>query len=171
MRCTKLAVYSPEDVQVMVGVSKVEGFSIDSVVGISKVSNVYTPKINADGTVSRTHNGNNVINVSVSLSNASEWNQIFTYMSLLDRTLQMGKFPLMIKDDQGSSLLVSPSTWIEKVPDTNFTTSIENRDWVLCCSHAILNVGGNFKEGSAAMDVINTLAGGAAGSGILNAIL
>lgn len=168
MNCTKLAVYSPEDIQVMVGTSKVDGFSLDSVISIAKVNNNYVPKINADGSVSRTHKGDNVFNVSISLSNASEWNQIFTYMTLVDRTLQMGKFPLLIKDDQGSSILVSPTTWIERMPDSSYTTGVETREWLLCCSHAVFNIGGNFKEGSTAMDVVNTLAGGAA---VVNMIL
>ena len=168
MDCDKLAVYSPEDVKVLIGVGAVDGFALNSIVSVAKVNSTYVSKINSDGSVSRTHKGDNVYNVAISLSNASEWNQVFTYMMLVDRATQMGKFPVLIKDDQGTSLLVSPTSWIEKLPDSSFTTEVDTRDWLICCSHAIFNVGGNYEVGGMAMDVVNTLAGGA---GLLGQVL
>lgn len=168
MSCHKLAVYSPEDIYVFVGTSKVEGFSLDSVVSISKVNSVYIQNINSDGSVSRTHKGDDVYNVAISLNNASEFNQVLTYLTLVDRATQMGKFPMMIKDQQGGTLFNSATSWVEAMPDSNFTSTLENRDWLICCSHAHFNVGGNFNEGSAAMDIVNTIAGGA---GVIGGIL
>lgn len=167
MSC-KIAVYSPEDVKVLIGVSAVDGFDIDDVVSITKVNEVYTQKINSDGSVSRTHKGDNVFNVAISLSAASEWNQILTHLVTVDRLTQMGKFPVFIKDQQGESLFTSPTSWVEKIPDTDYTTSIGTRHWLLCCSHGVLNLGGNYEQSSFAKDVLNGIAGG---SNVLGGLL
>lgn len=165
---SKIAVYSPQDVKVYLGgVYELDGFIEGTFIAIEKIDQLFSQKITSDGMVVRSHKGNMAYRVNITLANTSESNQVLTYLMLVDFATQVGKFPLMIKDHQGSSLLFSPSTWIESQPKSNFGLSVEPREWTLVSPFATLNLGGNYEETGVAMDVVNTLAGAAGGVGAI----
>ena len=171
-----IAVYSPEEVDVFIaGVYKLDGYIEGKFLSVNRKDSLFSTSTSSDGMVSRVHNGNMVYTVTVTLASTSESNQVLTYLSLIDFATQMGKFPLFIKDKQGSTLLFSPTTWIEKQPNSDFGLSVEAREWELTCSQAVFNLGGNHSQSSGAMDAINTILGGAAGiqgvSGLIGGLL
>lgn len=175
MSCKRIAVYSPEDVKVFLGgVYEVKGFVDDTFISIERISEVFSHKITSDGTVVRSHKGNMAYQITITLSNASESNDVLNKLMLIDFATQVGKFPLMIKDNQGSSLMFSPSTWVEQQPRVDFGVNVTNREWVLVSNYATINVGGNYSQSGVVEDSLNTilgLAGGAGGVGDLGSII
>lgn len=159
-----LATYSPEDVTILLGgVVQISGFVDGTFISISKDSPMYTTKESADGTITRTYKKSMLYNVNLILANTSDSNQTLTYTSGLDTLTQMGKFPLIIKDQLGGTLLFSLTSWIENFPDSDFSTGIEGRSWEIKCSQAVFNLGGNGTPSGLGGDILNTGFGLAAG--------
>lgn len=159
-----LASYSPEDVTVAIaGVTSISGFADGTFIRITKDIPTYKSHVSADGQVSRQFQAGGLYTVNLILSSTSASNQVLSYLARADELTQMGKFPIIIKDQLGSSLFFSTTSWIETMPDTSFSTKIEEREWTIKCTQAMLNVGGNERGSTVAEDFMNSALGFAGG--------
>ena len=157
---TVLAHYSPEDVVVLVGgFLAVEGYLEGTFINITKDVPFFTTKESSDGVVSRVANKSGLYTVNLTLMSTSESNLIMTRLALLDNLTYVAKFPLIIKDTLGSTLLFSTSSWVENVPTTDFDTGVTSRSWNIKCAKATLNVGGNESASGLVEDAISTIGG------------
>lgn len=160
MASNALATYSPEDVFVSIaGFLPIEGYLEGSFISITRDAPFFTTKESADGVVSRVASASKTYSVTLTLMQSSESNLVLTRTALLDNITHITKFPLIIKDMNGSTLLFSTSSWIEDIPETTFSVGIEGRSWKFKCANAMLNVGGNEHKSGLVEDAINTLAG------------
>lgn len=158
--------YSPEDIDILIaGAIKITGYADGTFVNIAKDGQTFVTKLSSDGQVSRTHTNIRTYNVDITLHSAAESNQVLTYLHAADDISKMAKFPLIIKDNLGSTLLFAPSAWIEHTPDTTFSTEITERQWTIKCANASMNIGGNDGGTSMAEDILT------AGLGQLGGIL
>lgn len=159
-RKTILATYSPEDVIISVaGFLPIEGYAEGTFVSISKDTPYFDTKESSDGVVSRVARKSGLYTVQLTLMGTSETNNILTRLALLDNNTRIAKFPLIIKDTLGSTLLFSTSSWIETNPVTDFSVAVDSRVWSIKCAKASLNVGGNESKSSLTEDAINTISG------------
>lgn len=157
---TILAHYSPEDVIVLIGgFLEVEGFLEGTFISISKDVPFFTTKESSDGVVSRVANKSGLYTVNLTLMSTSESNLILTRTASLDNLTHILKFPLIIKDTLGSTLLFSTTSWVENVPTVDFTTDVSSRSWNIKCAKATMSVGGNEKTSGLVQDAISTIAG------------
>lgn len=155
-----LGTYSPEDVVVLFGgVHRLTGFVDGTFVNISKDEASFLTRVTSDGRVTRVHSSNPIYSVGITLHSGSESNQVLSYALKVDEATKMGKFPLIIKDKMGGSLFFSATSWIETYPNTNFSVNIEDREWIIKCSQATLNVGGNEAMSTVSEDVLRTSLG------------
>lgn len=161
---TSIATYSPEDVDVIVaGVVKITGMVDGTFISISKDFNSFTTSESSDGHITRSHSGSELYTLTLTLASTSDSNQHLTFLHNVDNNSLMGKFPLIMKDQRGQTLLFASSCWIETIPDTDFGASIGQRQWSIKCAGSVLNVGGNYKESKIGDDILNLglgLAGG-----------
>lgn len=156
----ELAHYSPEDITILFsGVHQLSGFAAGTFVNITKDNPTYTIHESSDGVVSRKYNSSKVYSVKLTLASTSESNQVLTYAASLDAATQMGKFPLIIKDQLGSSLFFSLTSWIETIPDSSYSVDITSREWTIKCAHSVINVGGNDSPSSMSQDALNSALG------------
>lgn len=161
-----LSHYSPEDVDIYIaGVLKVKGYAKGTFVNISKDTQRFTTKESSDGVMSRSHSNSRSYSVGITLHSAASFNGVLTRLSEIDNVTKMGKFPLIIKDRLGSTLLFSPTSWIEVIPDTDFGAEILEREWMFKCSNTSLHVGGNESGSSFGEDAFNV------GTGLLGGLL
>lgn len=161
----RLAHYSPEDVTVIIaGTYQVTGFASGTFVSISKTTPIFSERVSADGVAARRHTGNDLYRISLTLHQSSDSNQALTYMSRIDDLTRMGKFPMIIKDQLGTSLFFGSQCWIENVPDLDFSEDITEREWVIV-AHGVMNVGGNDDPSSTTQDIFNI------GSGLLSGVV
>ncbi|MCK9530499.1 MAG: hypothetical protein M0R77_08060 [Gammaproteobacteria bacterium] len=152
-----LGTYSPEDVTVLFGgVHQLSGFIDGTFISISKDEPSFSTRVSADGAPTRTFSSNPLYTVQLVLHSGSESNQVLSYALTVDEITKMGKFPLIIKDQLGSSLFFSLTSWIESKPDSDFSVSIEEREWTIKCSQVTFNVGGNDSPSSLGEDVLRT---------------
>jgi hypothetical protein len=164
---TKLANYSPEDVIiVLAGLHTISGYAADSIVRIEKATKTFTASESSDGVVSRTLRASNLYMVTITLAQSSESNEVLSWMHNADKiTGGRAKFTILIRDKSGSSVMFSSEAWITGVPSTQFSTSIENRDWEIACAGAANHIGGNYDESSLLEDIVSV------GGGLLGSVL
>lgn len=139
-----LAHYSPEDVVFLLGGAiPLDGFADGTFISIRKSNPIFETVVSADGKVSRTQIENPLYTVTLSLSSVASANELLTAISFADKRTGRAKFPLMVKDNMGTSLFYASLAWIEGTPDMTFGTDVSNRDWVFNCIGVTEVVGGN----------------------------
>ena len=139
-----LANYSPEDVVfLLAGVIPLDGFADGTFISVRKSNPIFETVVSADGKVSRTQIENPLYTVTLSLSSYSSSNEFLTAISFADKKTGRGKFPLLVKDNMGTSLFYASLAWIEGAPDMTFGTDVSTRDWVFNCIGVTEIVGGN----------------------------
>lgn len=163
-----LAHYSPEDITVLLyGVYPLQGFVAGTFLTISKNMQPYVAQRTTDGQVARLNNRDATYTISLTLHNTADANDVLSNLVKFDEITQKGKFPILIKDQLGSSLFFSTTTWIEGVPDMTFADNITERTWVLRSANASLTVGGNSDASGLLEDLFNVITGSAPALGDL----
>lgn len=148
--------YSPQDVQIILGgFYQLNGFVEDSFINIRKDVQPYKTKRSADGSLARTFIRDDTYTIEITLASTSPANDILTKIYQVDSLTQYAKFPLYVKDTLGSSLFMSPTTWIKEIPDLSFSTNISDRVWVFQGSQCTFNIGGNEDPSDALEDLAN----------------
>lgn len=160
-----LATYSPEDVEILIaGFVAITGMSNNTFVRVQKNTPAYTSKESADGKISRVFRPSTSYTVTLTLASTSASNDVLTVLSKADQITQTAKFPLLIKDLSGSTLLFAQSCWIEDIPDTSLSTEVTERNWIFQCADATFHVGGNESASSLLEDLFYAAGGLAAGN-------
>lgn len=148
--------YNPDEVNVLLaGFIPLGGMVDGTFIEITKDVLPFSSARTADGTVSRLYNNDQTYTISLTLHSASEYNDVMTKLWQLDEITQMGKFPILIRDNSGTDLFFSTTTWIEGIPPIVKSTGIEGRTWLLRSSQAVINVGGNAEPSSLLQDIVN----------------
>lgn len=157
---TILATYSPEDVIVSIaGLLPIEGFTEGTFISVSKDTPYFATKESSDGVVSRIARKSGLYTLQMTLMGTSPSNEVLTRMALLDSKTHIAKFPVIVKDMLGSTLLFSTSSWVETNPTTDFGVSVDSRVWSIKCAKAVLTVGGNEDRSDLVEDAVATISG------------
>lgn len=123
------------------------GFAEDSIVSIARAVDTFTSYVGADNTPSRVHNPNTAVAITVMLAQTSNSNTILSQLYLNDiASLNSdGLFSFTIKDTSGQTLIFADEAYISKVPDGDWGTSINTREWVITAVRSDYFLGGNSK--------------------------
>lgn len=151
-----LATYIPESVTFLVaGFIPVTGFVDGTFIDVSKDLSPFSSARTSDGMVARMYNNDQTYTITLTIHCMSESNNLLTKLWQLDEITQRGKFPLLIKDNSGSDLLFSTTTWIEGLPTMSKSNGVDGRTWVLRSSQASINIGGNGEPSDLIQDITN----------------
>lgn len=163
----EIASYCPDIVTVLVaGFIKVDGFVDGTFVQIDKDEMPYSSVRMPDGTVARKHSDSQTYTITITIHSASTANDLFTKLWQLDELTQMGKFPLMIKDQSGTDLLFSTESWIESIPSMIKSNTIDPRTWVIKSAYSVVNIGSNEEPSTLVNDIVNIAASALPGLGL-----
>lgn len=153
-----LLTYSPEDVTILLaGFIPIEGYIDGTFLSIKRDINPYSSKVTADSITSRTYRSSKNYTVTLTLHSASASNDVLTALLELDELTQTAKFPIIIRDQLGTSFFYSASAWVEDPADMDFGTNITERRWVIKATQSIMSVGGNDGESSLIGELARTL--------------
>lgn len=155
-----IANYCPDEVRALVaGFIPIDGYVDGTFINITKDILPFTAVRTPDGTVARIYNNDQTYTIECTLHIGSESNELLTKLWQLDEVTNGGmKFPLLIKDNSGSDLFFSTTTWIESPPAMVKSSTIDGRTWVLRSAFATINIGGNGDQSSLLEDLANTIA-------------
>jgi len=151
MTTQRLATFSPADVTVVISQESsgiafiVSGFSEDSIVQIERVAETYALYTGADNTSTRVYNANNSARITLSLQQTSASNDLLTQVWANDKATRnsSGLFSIHVKDNSGRSNYFSDDAYIGVVPNSNFSNSMQTRDWVIHAHNLDSVIGGN----------------------------
>lgn len=150
--------YSPEEVTILVMGVPLEGVVEGTFVSLTRQAPLFTSSVTTDGRVTRTYNAFDIWDVQFTLMNTSPSNGYLNKLALLDRTTKRGKFPFLIKDGFGGTLIFSTTSWIEELPTITYGIGMTERTWVIKSANAVVNINGNEEPSSLAEDVLGTVA-------------
>lgn len=150
--------YSPEEVTILVMGVPLEGVVEGTFVSLTRQAPIFTSSSTADGRITRTYNAADIWDIQFTLMNTSPSNGFLDKLVLLDRVTKRGKFPLMIKDGFGGTLIFSTTTWIEELPSITYGVEMTERVWTLKSANAVVNINGNESPSSMAEDILGTVA-------------
>jgi len=153
-----LSIYSPADIIVVIGgVLNVGGYVAGTFLEVNKDLPPYQARRSPDGTTSRLYIKDRTYTIKFTLAQSSESNDVLTRIQQLDEITQLGYFPLLLKDAKGSSLLFSPTAWIENVATQTYGTGMEPRTWNIRAINCVNHVGGNGGSDNLYDDLLKTV--------------
>lgn len=151
MTDTNLGTYSPEEVQVIISVPAgnvvhaISGYVDGSFVNISREQPLSTLYTGADNTGGRTLRTNRSASIQLSLHQSSSSNDVLTQLYLNDQDARDNTwlFDILIKDSSGRSIYQGRQCFIGVLPDSDFSTTIGERQWTLSVRDLEQKLGGN----------------------------
>lgn len=139
--------YSPKDVIVLLGgFHPVTGYSSGTFVTIKKDVKPFDSVRAMDGEQARVYRKDQGFTVEITLAQSSTTNDILSSLYNIDVATQAGKFPLLIKDQKGTTTFFAGTAWVEDIPDVTFGGELAERTWVIGTAEAGMNVGGNSND-------------------------
>lgn len=151
MTDTNLGTYSPEEVQVILSVPAadvvhmISGYVDGTFVNVSRENPLSVLYNGADNTGARTLRTNRAASVQLSLHQSSSSNDVLTQLYLNDQDAKDNTwlFNILIKDSSGRSIYQGRQCFIGMLPDSDFGTTIGERQWTLSIRDLEQKLGGN----------------------------
>jgi hypothetical protein len=146
-----LGTYSPESVVITVGNDKfshiVSGYADGTFISVARNVDHATHYNGADGTNARVVRSIKNCDVTLTLHQSSESNDVFSQLLALDEESRDGSdcFYMTIKDTSGRTVMSTPVAYIGTTPDTSLGTDIAERAWVIRAINMTQHIGGNGK--------------------------
>ena len=146
-----LATYSPESVVVVISNDKfthtISGYADGTFLNITRLVDHATLYNGADATNARVVRAVKNCDVTLTLHQASESNDVLSQLLLLDEQSRDGSdvFSITIRDTTGRTVASTSAAFIGTSPDIGMGTDIGERDWVLRAINLNIHAGGNGK--------------------------
>lgn len=151
-----LATYSPESVVIIISnntsggagfTHTVSGYADGDFINIVRTIPHATLYTGADASNARVVRAVKNCEVTLTLHQASESNDVFSQLLILDEESRNGRdvFQITIKDTSGRTVASSSAAFIGTSPDVGFGVELGTRDWVLQAINMSIFEGGNGK--------------------------
>ena len=144
-----LGSYSPEEVTIVISNSQfshiLSGFTDGTFVSVARTIPHATPYVGADASHARVIRKVKSADITVTLHQASESNDVLTQLLAKDEQYADNTwlFNITIKDNSGRTMYSASKAYIGTVPDSDFGTDITDRPWVIHAINMETHIGGN----------------------------
>ena len=135
--------YSPKKVSISVAGVNITGFAEDTFVLVDRAVEAFTKQVGADGEVARTASADRTGTITITLLQTSSSNDILAALQQTDEKTLNGKFPVMVKDNNGTSVAAASTAWIDKMAPVEYGAETGEREWVIQCADLEHFAGGN----------------------------
>ncbi len=137
--------YNPKQVTAVFGAIIMQGVNDGVFIKTVRNSDGYTVKVGAQGDVTRVRNLDKTGQVTITLLAESPTNDLLSFQANLDEASDGGGAvaPLMIKDLNGTTLMIAENAWIMKMPEVEHAVDASSREWVIECADLKMVVGGS----------------------------
>lgn len=123
--------YSPRQMAVILGGVPITGFAEDTFINVSPSSETFTRSVGASGEVSRVEKADRTGNLALTLQQTSPSNEYLTGLHLADRQSLAGTFSLLIKDNNGNTVISAENAYIARLPDAEYNQEVGTREWLI----------------------------------------
>jgi hypothetical protein len=145
-----MGTYSPEDVIVVISKSDgfnhvVGGYTEGTFIDISRLVAHATMTTGADGSHARVVRRVKSADITITLHQSSESNDVFSALLALDEQTRdnTNLFSILIKDQTGRSMYSAAQAFIGTVPSSTFGVEMSDRAWVIHTTNMETHIGGN----------------------------
>ena len=135
--------YDPKLIVVTFGPVIFTGYNEGTFLTITRNGDNFEKSKGADGTVDRVNKNSNDFSVAVTLKQTSLTNDLLSAILQADTVANTGKYPLTVKDLNGTTLFFAAQAWIAKDPDNEYSDELTGREWRFDTGIAIKFTGGN----------------------------
>lgn len=157
--------YRPKDLTVVLSNDKlgfshiVGGFSDDAMVNIERGADGFSLYVGGDNFTTRVQNANDSGIVTLTLQQSSPSNDFLQAVYTADFGSRTDDYicSVLIKDNSGRTMFFSDEVWIGMQANSNFSNSMQTREWALQCAHLQSYVGGNSRISSTDRDQLASL--------------
>lgn len=139
--------YDPGQVDVNVNGSDVSGYADGTFVKVSRNADQVTLQVGADGESTAALSQNRSGRITMTLQQSSPLNDVFSALSDALEARTGGFVPVIVKDNNGTTLASAKKAWIVKRPETGFAKEPETREWIFETGNLVLTVGGENEVG------------------------
>jgi len=135
--------FDPKQMVITVSGHIVSGYADGTFLNVEFSEDAYTSVAGADGEISRAKSNDFRGTVTITLTQTSLSNDVFSGLARVDRANNSGVFPILIKDVRGTTTISSGAAWIQKVAPAEFGKEIVTREWIIEISDAEIFIGGS----------------------------
>jgi hypothetical protein len=135
--------YDPQKVKLSLGGQIASGYADGTFISVERDEDSWSKVVGADGEVSRAKSANTAATLTLTLAQTSPFNDILSALAALDEVSAAGIFPVILKDNGGTTLISSGAGWVKKPPTVVMGKVVEGREWVLDLGKTIFFAGGN----------------------------
>lgn len=135
--------YAPSKISIAVAGNIITGYAEDTFVTVTRSSDAFAKKTGADGLVSRTHSADRSGTIVLTLKQTSPSNDVLSALQLADELTLNAKFPVSVRDSNGTSLYVAADAWVMKMAEAGYAQDEGTREWTIECADLTPFVGSN----------------------------
>lgn len=135
--------YDPGRIIVTFKGAQIQGYADGTFVKWSRRVETFKDSAGAGGDVVRVRSRDKRGTVVITLQAASSSNDVLQAFADADEATGLGYGTLMIKDANGTTLIVAEKAWVEKLPDGEYATDASNREWTIACAELVIKNGGS----------------------------
>ena len=135
--------YNAAEMTVTFGAVLVSGFAPDTFVSVESDEDAFQKQVGADGEGVRTRTNNNGGFVTMTLMQSSATNDLFSALHNADRLTGAGVGPLLIQDQNGTTLVEAAKAWIRRFPTAEYGREASTREWIIDTTDLVQFHGGN----------------------------
>lgn len=137
------ATIDPLSLHAIFGGHRLSGFAPGSFLNIVWDVDAFTRLIGVDGEGAWFKSANRAALITLTLMQSSQSNDVLTGFHLTDLNTPNGLLqPFSLREQNGTTLIVSPQSRVIKLPDTGYSDSVESRAWAIGTTRAEGFVGG-----------------------------
>ena len=139
-----IKVYDPASVVVLFNGIPLSGYADGTFISASQNTPAFTLFVGTSGEAARALTNNQSGTIQVTLQQTSTSNDVLSAFHAADLVAPAGVSiaAVLVKDLNGSTLMLATTSWITKFPDVSFSRGVGNWTWTIETDRMIFGVGG-----------------------------
>ena len=135
--------YDPKNVSLILGGQIIQGYTDGTFINVERNEDMFSMKVGVDGIGTRAKTNNKSGKITITLHQSSPSNDYLSTLALADENANAGAVPMLMRDNNGTSLCTSLTMWVKKMANAEYGKEVGNRVWVLESDEIIMFNGGN----------------------------
>lgn len=134
--------YDPKNVSIIIGSHIVSGFADGTFINVERRNPTWSLVAGASGETERSKSNDKSGRITLTLLQSSASNDILSGFAQSDELDNSGTFPLLMKEDTGTTIIEATEAWCTKPSNTPYGKESQGREWVIETGELVMVVGG-----------------------------
>lgn len=136
--------YDPKEVSVIIAGNIATGFADGTYMMVERNNPSWNLNIGSDGEGVRAKSNDKSGRFILTLQQGSPMNDILSGLQKADELNGAGVFPVVIKDNNGSSIHAAETAWVIQPASAEYAREVGSREWTIETDNLETFIGGNF---------------------------